>query len=118
MSFALFTAVFLIMFLLNQETKQHISKMISRSKHRRIHCSVPFKVRDHAQEKVAVIVETWGSKCDVLRFFVDRGDKLLFEEKFHKYLIELDMVRHSGDGTGVDGKTTKHIWGKCSLNSS
>jgi len=71
---------------------------------------VPFKVGRHAQEKIAVIVDTWGKECTGLKFFIDIGETEKFDPQYHKYLVEIDMVRKSGDGRGPDGRSTKHIW--------
>lgn len=108
--FIVVTGIIFFFFTMTQLAKKTMREQAYLQKNPRLHCSIPFKVREHAQEKIAVIIDTWGSKCDVLRFFVDRGDKKFFEEKYQKYLVELDMVRHSGDGTGVDGQKSKHIW--------
>jgi hypothetical protein len=99
-----------MLFTMGEFAKQTLKNNQFKKDHPRLMCNIPFKVRAHAQEKVAVIINTWGAKCDVLRFFIDRGDKELFDEKYHKYLVELDMVRRSGDATGVDHRPTKHIW--------
>jgi len=75
----------------------------------RLFCGIPFKVREHAQEKMEAIMSTWADDCDGIGFFVDRGDKELFEKKFHNNIFEIDMVRKSGEGKGIDNRPSKHI---------
>lgn len=108
--YALVMTICVVFFGLNHLAKQSIARRQLLRENPRILCSVPFKVRSHAQAKIAVIVDTWGKECDGLKFFIDKGEKKNFEAKYHKYLVEIDMVRKSGDGRGPDGRPTKHIW--------
>lgn len=62
------------------------------------------------------IMQTWGSRCDVIKFFVDPGSDVplyhVTDSNIQVPLVQVPMVRKSTGALCLDGKKCRHIWEK------
>lgn len=78
----------------------------------KIYCMVPTIWSNEKKRKLSAIAETWGPKCDILKFFVDDDLEGQIPDRFpgtNFEIVRLQMVRRNGSTAGVDGKAIRHI---------
>jgi len=72
-------------------------------------CAVPAVWNEGSEDLFDAIMETWASRCDRLRFFIDPTDAKI-PSRFP--VIQLAMVRKLNERVCKDGKPCRHIWEK------
>lgn len=81
----------------------------------RIYCVVPSLYAESKLKIWDAILDTWGPRCDTLKFFIDATPDAPFLYKRRKYVVEIvhvPMVRENKNNICKDGKPCKHIWEK------
>jgi len=80
----------------------------------RVYCMIPSMYNEDSIQRWAAILETWGARCDTIKFFVDPQDGLpsTFERNgISADIVQVPMVRKQGE-VCQDGKPCRHIWEK------
>jgi len=78
----------------------------------RVYCMVPTIYSEEATKRWEAIMDSWGRRCDVLKFFVDSVEGVGLPEKFHGASVVQVKMKRKADTICSDGKPCRHIWEK------